>query len=225
MQLRELARITVAELDSKAGELLVAKFVGKRIVQALSFAKFESQRRFGELVAPPLITAGTVSVILGGTSIVGDAVAQAAWLVTPPNRGQLFRTESGGPIYQIGTFVPPDTLRLEVQFAEPTAAATGYELITRFHSLNKDARHVLSMQHDDNFIEEITVADLDHNHPDRRSTAEQPVVWAPAGLDDAGSIRIEVPVLLDGIEVGRGAIEGTLDALQQRGVLTGVVSG
>lgn len=54
------------------------------------------------------------------------------------------------------------------------------------------------------------------------------VLAAAGGVEGAGAsqrVQIVVPVLLDGVEVGRGAIEGTLDALQQRGVVEGVVGG
>jgi hypothetical protein len=55
------------------------------------------------------------------------------------------------------------------------------------------------------------------------------LVRAAGGIGGGGAsspvMRIVVPVMLDGVEVGRGAVEGTLEALQQRGVIEEAISG
>jgi hypothetical protein len=93
-----------------------------------SFLIVESQ-----LTTPPLITAGAATFTQYSTSVVGDAIASAAWtgLANPLITMRQIR-QSGGPIYNItaANFAIPNAvvLTFDRPYQEPTVVASGYNM-------------------------------------------------------------------------------------------------
>ena len=87
---------------------------------------------------PDSVSAGTVTVTFGSTTIVGDATATAAWgavlLGTPPLTSRQFRY--GNVIYNITavstTVLPNDTLTLDMPIGSSTLVGASYSIYVAY---------------------------------------------------------------------------------------------
>jgi hypothetical protein len=84
------------------------------------------------LLAPAILTLGTVTTTQFQNPIVGDATAKAAWQaygLTPPITTAQFRIGSaGGPIYNIIAFDGNATLTLDRIYAEGSGSLQAYQI-------------------------------------------------------------------------------------------------
>jgi hypothetical protein len=85
----------------------------------------------GTVTAPPLITAGTVTLTQGSPTVVPDATAAAAWAAVPQASllQRQFRVAAEGGIYNIvGWTTPTGPLTLDRPVVEASGTGLGYRL-------------------------------------------------------------------------------------------------
>jgi len=187
--LDDVARQTLAAVDTAAGHLLVAQWVSDRYRQLASRARFRHLRRVGELALPAVITAGTVTTTQGSRAVVGDATAAAAW--SPAIVGWAFRVDQAW--YEVAG-VAGTTLTLVTPVAETGAAGETYTLAKRWHPLADDARWFGDVMHMRRHLRlrQVSLAELDATDPARRYTSTVPAVWAEVSASADGVKTIEV---------------------------------
>lgn len=187
--LDDVARQVLAAVDTAAGHLLVAQWVGDRYRQMASRARFRHLRTVGELALPATITAGTVTTTQGARAVVGDATAAAAW--SPTIIGWSLRVDVAW--YEV-TGVLGTTLTLATPIAESGAAGASYTLAKRWHALAADARWLGDVVHMRRHarLPNVSLAELDARDPARRYTSTLPAVWAEVAVNAEGARTLEV---------------------------------
>lgn len=81
------------------------------------------------IYAPALINTGSITCTQGSPSIVGDAAAAAAWIVATSSILSARQFRLGlGPVYNISSFDGVNTLTLEQNFGEVSAAGAVYQI-------------------------------------------------------------------------------------------------
>lgn len=134
----EVARAALAAVGSDANLLLATQWVSERYVQMVGRVKFRHLRRYGELVVPAMISAGTATATRDSAIVTGDATAAAAWATTDL-KGRFFQGRTAW--YEIAeTTGAPAQLRLTSPFAEDTVTAGSYRLVQRYATLDRGAR-------------------------------------------------------------------------------------
>lgn len=179
----EVARETVASLDTDAGYLLCSRWVASRYRQLCSRSRFRHLRRIGEVILPGAIDTGTVTATRGSRTITGNAAAQAVW--TPSIVGRFFK--AGVVWYRIGALVNSE-IRLEKEYTETDASAVAYKIVQRYVPLRPDVRWL--GQHFVHYrlrrpLDRKSLAEMDYLAPERQLVGTPPVWWAeaPEGLD------------------------------------------
>lgn len=174
----DVARQTLASIDSDASFRLVCQWVAERFRQVASRARLRSMRRYGSINIPATITSGTVTATRDSALIVGDATAQAAW--TGDVVGCHIRVSTSW--YEIVAWDGANTLTIDAPFAEDTVTDGGYYIVKRFHNLPDDARHLGTFIWDRTWtaLQRVSQAELDHLVPARTFVGYGPTYWCEA---------------------------------------------
>ncbi len=177
----QVATEVLAAVDSSAGLVQAGNWVAQRYRQFASKARLRHLREVGELVIPAVITAGTVTVTEGSTSVTADATAQAA--LSSSIVGRHLRVRSAW--YKISAYSAP-TITLASAFSEDSGAGLGYHVTQRFSALATDVRWIGTLVHMRlrTALRNVSVSVLDHYYPDRVLTASYPLYWAEVGEHD-----------------------------------------
>jgi len=201
------AREVLAAIDTSAGHLLCAQWVARRYQRIASRGRLRHLRKVGEVVLPATMSAGTVSVTQGSVVVTPDATAAAAW-ATPTG----FSTDPANPsLSLVGRFIRPamnwyeiaavigsgpiTALQLTIPFLETTNATASATIAEQRTRLLPTVRWLGDMVHmrRGQLLENVSLAELDHEDPDRRSAAAGggPSAWAETAVDTDGTKRVE----------------------------------
>jgi len=166
--------------------MIVAQWVADRYVQ-LAVKRFKHLRKFGQLMVPATITAGTVTATRDSNTMKLDATAQAAlaadpYLTTNPIAGRWIRPSVSW--YRIKTYVAPTiTLDTNVKFAEDDVSGGGYTIAARTVPLDATARWIddvmVSMRRRTP-VYKRNWSELDNESPDRSSVGDVAFAWHEA---------------------------------------------
>jgi hypothetical protein len=141
--IEDVARKAVAAVGADTSYTLVADWVTERYRElANRVGRMRHLRRVGQVQVPAPITAGTVTATLGSRVITGNSTAQAAW--SPDVRGRWIRVSVAW--YRVAEWSASGLL-LDTPYTEHTASAVSYNLVSRYVTLDKRARHFTSFTH------------------------------------------------------------------------------
>lgn len=168
----DVARATLAAIDSDASFRLACQWVAERFRQVASRARLRSLRKYGSLNIPAPFLSGAVSVTRGSFSVTGDATASSSW--TEGVVGCHLRVSTAW--YEIVSWNGTDTLTLDGPYAEDDATGAGYRIVKRYHDMPIDARHLGTFVWDRQWtgLERISQAELDHVAPARQNVGTGP---------------------------------------------------
>lgn len=197
-------RLALTELNQEAaGVELAGRWAQKRFRQIAALTgRFERLLDTTEVTVPPRLDAGEVAVTQSSPLVTADATAKtdlnaALPGLSDPSFTRIFRLKGGDPIYAIAGYNEgTGTLRLAAPYASATDADTPYEVVTRWISLPRGVRHVATVHQEEGFsggwLEELSLADMDRDFPERLTLSDTADVWAIAGEDAAGHLRLEI---------------------------------
>lgn len=189
MKVDALARRVLASINTDAGHILAAQWVSKRYEEVVAQHRFRHLRRVGSFVARARVNTSTVAVTKNSATVTGAAAAQTAW-AGKDLIGRWFRASDA--FYEI-TGQTSSTITITPPYAETTATASKYEILSRFHRLDPSVRWLGAIVHDDFEVINLSPETLDALAPARERTGSRPLVWADAPPDPADAVkRVEV---------------------------------
>jgi len=196
-QVDELIRDILASVSTSAGSPVIARWMNNRYRELVSKVKFRHLRKVGELVLPAAVTAGTISITEGSTTVTPDATAQAAWLISPgaDTTTEHWYLRVDNSWYRVSSIAATTAIMtLESQFLSTTSATSTYVLVKRFHSLAADCRWLGSMYFDrlGMELENLSLLELDVLASGRYLTQSIPTHYAQVGVDSAGALLYEI---------------------------------
>jgi hypothetical protein len=187
---QEVARDILAAVGTDAGHVLAAKWVSDRYVELVSKVKFRHLRQLGEVIVPATITAGTVTLTQGSTTVTPDGAALTAWTLIANDGlvGRSFRAQDN-EWYVIDTF-DGSVLRLRTPRVEASVAGSGYAIAARAVALAPRARWIgddmvhMRLRHP---VTNMSLALLDLGDPTRQRASSPPSTWSEIGRTPAGA--------------------------------------
>lgn len=185
----EIARSSLAAINTDANVLLASKWVNDRFRQLASRARLRSLRRVGSLVISAPVIAGVATITRGSKFVTGDATAQAAWSTSLT--GQHFKALVVW--YEIIN-VQGNQLELEQPFAEDDVTAGAYKVVQRYTTLDKDARWLGDFLHirRRRRIDRVSLPELNIHAPERQSVGTGPYVYVETTSTPEGGKRVEM---------------------------------
>jgi hypothetical protein len=185
----EIARSSLAAVNTDANVLLAARWVNDRFRQLASRARLRSLRQVGSLVLPAPVTAGVATITRGSKFVTGDATAQAAW--STALEGQHFKARVVW--YQI-TKVQGNQLELENPFAEDDVADGSYRVVQRYTPLDETARWLGDFVHMRRRmpIDRVSLPELNIYAPERQHVGVGPYVYVETTSAASGAKRVEL---------------------------------
>ena len=201
------AREVLAAIDTSAGHLLCAQWVARRYQRIASRGRLRHLRKVGEVVVPATMSTGTVAVTQGSNVVTPNAAAATSWAtpsgvsLDPANPalsliGRFIRPAVNW--YEIASVVgsaPITSLHLTIPFLETTNATASAVITEQRTRLLPTVRWLGDMVHmrRGHLLANVSLAELDHDDPDRRSASigGGPSAWAETAVDTDGTKRVE----------------------------------
>lgn len=128
-----------------AGPFLAQQFVNFAFRDLLEKRKWSFAIRQSQFIFPNQVTAGTVTVTLNSTAVVGVGTAFVASMI-----GQQFRVNTLTPIYTIVAVGSTTTLTLDQPWGTTTKAGAGFQIYTAYQIPPTDF-HAFTTVWDSNF--------------------------------------------------------------------------
>jgi len=190
----EVARASLAAIDTDAGLLRCVRFVSERYRELTQRARFRHLRRAGEinLIAP--VTTGLATTVRDSNLVTGNTTASPTW--TTALIGRHFR----GSVmwYEIVDVRPSATaavLVLASTYSESPAATqpSAYRVVQRHVPLDVNVRYIGSFVHmrRRRTLRPLSMMELDMIYPARHNITGGPRVVTELGVDTDGRKLVE----------------------------------
>jgi hypothetical protein len=184
--IEEIARQSLAAVNSSGSFLLASEWIAARYQQLLSRARFKSRRKVAEVLVPPVYQQGTVTATAGSEVVLGSGTAFSDALV-----GQFLRA---GVVWHEIVEVNPDgvTMTLLNPFSDVSVTNSAYVIANKRVLLLPEARWL-----SDRMVQMRTAAsvnrlshlELTMTDPARADIGPDPAVWSEVGMDVATGAR------------------------------------
>lgn len=188
-RLEEVARTSLASVDTDAHLDLAVEWINHRIQEAAAYGKFRFLRLTRSVTWPAPVHAGTVSIAQGDVRVTGDLTAVAAWGSSLVGR----RFQARNVWYDISQQAA-GVLTLETPFTEADVVGGSYRIVQHVMAL-PDYRRVDMVtlpRLRRRPLEIVTRERLDTLAPSRIYLASGMRYVAAAGEDAEGQLQIEV---------------------------------
>lgn len=199
----ELAKETIASMNTEVGYLLVVKWINDRYQELVSRVRFNHLRRIGELRTTAVVDDGTITATRGSTAVTGVATTWAtspAAFATTAQPYWAFRASVAW--YEVDVVTNDTSLTLKTAYSEDTAAAgSSYKLVQRYYKLDSNARwlgHFVHPRLGVNLGEPISQTELDSIDARRTLVGSLPCYVSPVGTtktgntDGVGALMVEL---------------------------------
>ena len=178
---------------SQSDPILAMDWLNGRYAEVLERAPFQFLAKEGTITTVAAISAGTVTLTNGSTTVTETTSNANGW--SSSVEGRFFRRRGDSEYYSISTFTDanPDTLTLARGYEGSTSTLETYDLWARYYSLASDVRHVVSVFTASGPVAQLTEvsqSDMDAGFPSRPSLGE-PHYWSMAGRDSSNLLRVE----------------------------------
>ncbi len=191
----EIARASLAAIDTDAGLLRCVRFVSERYRELTGRSRFRHLRRIGELNLPAPVTTGLATVARDSNLVTGNTTASPVW--TEALIGRHFRQSVTW--YEIVDVRPSATaavLVLASNYAEnpETTQPASYRIVQRHTPLNPDVRYLGNFVHmrRRRTMRILSLAELDMIYPSRHNITGGPRNVTEIGVDAQGRKIVEL---------------------------------
>lgn len=187
----ELIRDIIASLPGDLEAPLVARWLNNRYQELTSRVRFRHLRKIGEVILPPVVNNGTVSVTRGSTSVAGVGTTFVTSIGSGNQEFYYFKTRSAW--YKVASIGGEGTLTLASAFAEDDVSAGSYAIVKKHIGLASDARWLgemmiarLRMR-----LSLISLTELNITAPGRELTQIYPSYAAQVGTTSTNELMFE----------------------------------
>ena len=179
--------------DKPPDGYLSLKWLEDRYRQVWSASDWPFTLKTGVFQTVARITAGTVTVTNGSTTVTETTTNENGW--SSAIEGRYFRALGDKAFYPISTFTngTPDSLTLERAYEGTTGTDKSYSIFQHIYSLGSDVGRIdgISDLNQGRFLREISSDHLDETFPNRTTYGESEL-WANAGRDANDIYRVEL---------------------------------
>lgn len=190
--------------DVPPDPVLAQQWLQRRYESVLERAPFSFLQKEATVQISGEVSAGTVSVTLGSTTVTETTSNANGW--SSSLIGRYFRLDSRSEYYRITAYgdANPDTLTLERGYEGPTATVQTYSVFRRYYALATDVREILNMvllSDPTRRLEEISQTQLQTSFSNRPTLAP-PIWYALSQLDSSNDWQVEfypIPDTVSGI--------------------------
>lgn len=191
----EVARASLAALDTDAGLLRCIRFVSERYRELTGRSRFRHLRRIGELNLPAPVSTGLATVTRDSNLVTGNAAASVKW--TTALIGRHFRSRVTW--YEIVDVRPSATaavLVLASKYSEDPATTqpASYRIVQRHTPLDPTVRYLGNFVHmrRRRTMKLLSLAELDMIYPTRHNITGGPRNVTEIGVNAQGQKIVEL---------------------------------
>ena len=170
----------------------IARWLDNRYRELVSKVQFRHLRKTAELVLPATITSGTVTATRGSTTVTGTGTTWATDPGTGDNAHHYIRIREAW--YKIASVASDTSLTLSQAYSEASGSDVTYAIAKRTHSLNASVRWLgefIFPRLRYNLVR-MGLAELEITYPGRHQAQMYPTCWAQQGVDDDGTVTVEI---------------------------------